>query len=64
MILQGRFNSVFTPHSLRALSAYNNHNHNHNNNNKAAHHYYYEDDEYPSAKTVSIEHRCDKNYVG
>ncbi len=71
MILQGRFNSVFTPQSMQALST-----------SKSL--YLYPDDSdggggerggggfpggggydpFPSAKTVSIEHHCDKDYVG
>ena len=59
MILQGRFNSVFTPHSLAAMSGHTksnlylvdgdpNHNH----------------DPFVSSKTISIEYKCERSYVG
>lgn len=62
MILQGRFNSVFTPNSPHGLST-------------AKSLYLFDDlrgggggggseDQFPSAKTISIEHHCEKDYVG
>ena len=61
MILQGKFSSVFTPNSLHAL------NNGHSSGSSANLHksnLYLVDDSFPSAKTVSIEYKCDKNYVG
>ena len=56
MILQGRFNSVFTPLSLQELS------------NQTTKSLYLDvdgstEDPFPSAKTVSIEYRCERSYV-
>ena len=57
MILQGRFNSVFTPQSLTALSQ-------NVKNNMYLGDPDRDDDFFNSARTVSIEYKCDKNYVG
>ena len=61
MILQGRFNSVFTPHSLAAMSGHTKSNlylvddNNGTNNNH---------DPFVSSKTISIEYKCERSYVG
>ena len=78
MILQGKLSSVFTPNSLHALNNNLNQNRrnrlrnqfklNQFNNNKnrfsSKNDLYFVDDSYPSVKTISIEYKCDKNYVG
>ena len=52
MILQGRFNSVFTPNSLHDLTR-----------NSKSNLYLVDEELNESTKTISIEYKCERKYV-